>query len=413
METQPLPQGPYAFYINPPLLNSSNPWATSYDDLIALYNCPYTGAVTTRTSLWKEFHISPSAHQFTFFSLLTGHSTLPINTSPASSSETSSLNTLGYSPISFPSYLKILKNMSEAGLLSTRPAKPFIISVTGSVLEVAAFCTHLLEIQSAPEKWRWKPDGDYADLVMMMEINLSCPNILDKPPPAYDGVALMEYIVAISDAKQRSAQKSPVPLHVGIKTPPYTYHGQFQTLIACLEESTKLVGGCPISFITACNTLGSCLVLNEAGESSLGSANGTGIGGMAGDALHPLALGNVKTIRSLLDASPSPDINRIAIIGIGGVRDNAGFKRMQGVGASAVGVGTALGREGVEVFEKIAHDDFFASQMYRDFEASLGNSNEPDAGSTGLATSLELQPDLQSEEYIQLGNAGPQPSGAY
>jgi len=91
---------------------------------------------------------------------------------------------------------------------------------------------------------------------------------------------------------------------------------------------------------------------------ALGSVSGSGVGGMAGDALHPLALGNVKTIREMLDASPHEELHRIAIIGIGGVSDAAGFDRMMSVGASAVGIGTALGREGLQVFEKIATAQF-------------------------------------------------------
>jgi len=35
------------------------------------------------------------------------------------------------------------------------------------------------------------------------------------------------------------------------------------------------------------------------------------------------------------------------------VSDAAGFARMRSVGAAAVGVGTAFGREGIEVFKKI------------------------------------------------------------
>ena len=38
---------------------------------------------------------------------------------------------------------------------------------------------------------------------------------------------------------------------------------------------------------------------------------------------------------------------------MGGVSVRAGFERMRAVGAKVVGVGTALGREGVDVFVKI------------------------------------------------------------
>lgn len=112
-------------------------------------------------------------------------------------------------------------------------------------------------------------------------------------------------------------------------------------------------GGCPLSFITATNTLGSCLVFGPDGTTpALRSATGEGIGGMAGSALHPLALGNVFTIRRMLNTNER--LRYIALIGVGGVSDRGGYERMRSVGATAVGVGTALGREGVGVFEKIA-----------------------------------------------------------
>ncbi|KAH8597022.1 hypothetical protein B0O99DRAFT_651318 [Bisporella sp. PMI_857] len=345
MASQNPSQQPSDFRIDPPLLNSSNPWATTKADLKALYDCPHTGAVTIRTSLDQPsgFHQTALTHQYTFFSTSKGHSTAHVDVgthaegrSEVLPDETSSLNTLGYSPIPLTEYLRMLAELSNQGSLTHAPAKPFIVSVTGTASEVAGCYAKLLDLTEE------RREG----LRIMMEINLSCPNILDKPPPAYDSGALMAYVEALAEPRDERVR-------IGVKTPPYTYHDQFRTLITVLEESTKLEGGCPVSFITATNTLGGCLVLNQRRDTALGSVNGTGIGGMAGDALHPLALGNVKTIRQMLDASPIQDLKRIAIIGIGGVKDRAGFDRMRAVGAAAVGVGTALGREGVGIFEKI------------------------------------------------------------
>ena len=73
---------------------------------------------------------------------------------------------------------------------------------------------------------------------------------------------------------------------------------------------------------------------------------------MAGAPLHPLALGNVYTIKGELFRHT--ELEAIQIIGVGGVEDAEGFRRMRAVGAAAVGVGTALGRKGIRVFEEIA-----------------------------------------------------------
>ena len=82
-----------------------------------------------------------------------------------------------------------------------------------------------------------------------------------------------------------------------------------------------------------------------------GGVGDDGIGGMAGVPLHPLALGNVRTLRRLLDAHPAT--RHVVVVGVGGVDGPAAYRRMRGVGAAFVGVGTVLGRKGVDVFREI------------------------------------------------------------
>lgn len=197
---------------------------------------------------------------------------------------------------------------------------------------------------------------------LAMEVNLSCPNIADKPPPAYDSATLLSYLSALkrvvsSQSSEEDGNDNQVP--VGIKTPPYTYHDQFKNMIQALLDSVHVEAtpdiGCPVSFVTATNTLGSSLLLtpdaSEGFTHALNSATGSGLGGLAGAPLHPLALGNVYTIRRLLDQHE--ELEDIQVIGIGGVEDVEGYKRMRAVGAMAVGVGTALGRKGISVFVEI------------------------------------------------------------
>jgi dihydroorotate dehydrogenase (fumarate) len=188
-----------------------------------------------------------------------------------------------------------------------------------------------------------------------MELNLSCPNIPGAAPPAYSPSALAAYLSALNIIRADLALKTPPALRVliGIKTPPYTHAGQFADLVGALEAFSA--EECPVAFITATNTLGNCIVHRRggAGETALKSAAGDGVGGLAGAALHPLALGNVKALRRCLDASGLESVKGVEIIGVGGVADKEGFDRMKGVGAAAVGVATALGREGVGVFGKI------------------------------------------------------------
>ena len=331
---------------DPPLLNSANAWATTKEDLEALYNCPHTGAITTRTALANGFEHDDATHQYCFFKpkdhTPRGHSSEahpPHHPGATLSDSISSLNTLGYSPFSVHEYLKTLKDLLLSFALEDRPAKPVIVSVAGSPAEVLDHYRSMSHLQIDLNQ-NFKISARF-----LMEINLSCPNIAGKPPPAYSRHELSKYLIPLVDADPGGGGT----VEVGIKTPPYTYQTQFDELISALIDSSK--ERCPISFITATNTLGSSLVLSGSLTPALNSFTGTGIGGLAGSALHPLALGNVSTIRRMLDAHEL--LQHIEIIGVGGVSDAAGYERMRAVGAAAVGVGTALGVEGVAVFEMI------------------------------------------------------------
>lgn len=341
--------------ISPPLLNSSSPWATTIEELQSLYDCPHTGAVSTRTSLQKQgFNHNDAVHQYVFFDAGNGNPA-PDRKQPASKTANgdikvstnaegiSSLNTLGYSPIPLAEYLKMIKTIISTSRQSGAKEKPFIVSVTGSAEEVAE--SYEMVATTAFDH----------HLPLHMEVNLSCPNIAGKPPPAYDKAMLLEFLDVIGQIKLKNRKQGDEDAHqvlVGIKTPPYTYMGQFQGLVEALAEAAKVFhGSCPVDFITATNTLGSSLILSSDGTPELNSEAGTGIGGMAGASLHPLSLGNVATIRKLLDQQK--ELKGLEIIGVGGVADADGFKRMTSAGASAVALATALGREGVGVFGKI------------------------------------------------------------
>ncbi|KAB8339173.1 hypothetical protein FH972_022108 [Carpinus fangiana] len=274
-----------------PLLNSASPWATTKEDLLALLTCPYTIAVTTRTSTLEGFPNNDAIHQHCFFD----PNTHQPHTDP--SVPASTLNTLGYSPIPLDQYLDFLTEIYSALHAPTQPPrskKPFILSVTGSAADIVE-CAHRVVACSA--------SLDHYPL--LMEVNLSCPNIAGQPPPAYSRAALTDYLRAL------------------------------QTHPAIQQCKLHEDGGGAGGFGPA-----------------LGSADGTGIGGMAGSALHALALGNVARLRAMLDSHES--LKQIQIIGVGGVSDGEGCRRMRAAGASAVAVATALGSIGTDVFERIA-----------------------------------------------------------
>ncbi|WVR00300.1 hypothetical protein IAU59_007443 [Kwoniella sp. CBS 9459] len=329
------------FIINPPLLNTACPWATTYDDILALYRCPNTGATTTRTSMLHGFAHDESIHQYRFFD--------PVNHNVRRSGDirnchkaSSSLNTLGYSPYPLEQYLSWISDISN--LTSSddtlRKDKLVIVSITGTPEEVAGCYGQI--------------SGHQGKVIMPLavEINLSCPNIPGKPPPAYSAEGLVPYLDALLLVQKDNRKALPL----GLKLPPYTYSSQFTTLVDALRDHH-----CQFSFLTSTNTLGNALLVDLPGSSDSTTGDAAvaplkdeslfGLGGLAGTAIHPLSLGNIHSLRQLLDQDTS--LKHIKLLGVGGVEDNRSFNRMRAAGAYAVGVATALGSKGVAVFGDI------------------------------------------------------------
>ncbi len=323
--------------VNPPLINSACPWATNLDDLRRLYACPATGAVTTRTSMLNGFDHDPAKHQYAFF-----------EAAQSGSAQNASLNSLGYSPHPLSTYLAFIKTISDEQ--PAKSSKGFIVSVTGTPADIAASYALLATAASTLQ------------FPLAMEINLSCPNIPDHPPPAYSREALTTYLTHLQHVITTTTTPTVPRIPVGLKTPPYTYTTQFTNLISALTLSSDK--GCPISFLTATNTLGNSLLLLPSSPDSqnpspehtpVRALPGEGIGGLAGSPLHPLALGNVATLRRMLDEAGlgGEGSSRVKIVGVGGVLDAEGYRRMRAAGAEVVGLATGLGVKGVGVFEEV------------------------------------------------------------
>lgn len=276
--------------IYPPLLNTPCPWASTRADLLALWECTSTGAITTRTSLPDGFAHDDTVHQHTFFDAADSRRHGPRDDE---NDMHGSLNTFGYSPYTLSYYIDAIKSLPGFGssINSKKEnrerknndgngnSKWVIVSVTGTPNDVvrsySMLCDLAAEFPRAPR--------------VAMEVNLSCPNIFGAPPPAYTEEGLVAYLgalrcVAVGNDGEDSIidgaiRPRPPRLPIGIKTPPYTYVGQFEAFVRGLsrEESAGVV-----DFVVATNTLGGCLVLGSNGVEQEGPVlPGEGIGGMA------------------------------------------------------------------------------------------------------------------------------------
>jgi dihydroorotate dehydrogenase (fumarate) len=210
-------------------------------------------------------------------------------------------------------------------------------------------------------------DGEGTLSRVGIELNTSCPNITGSPPPAYH----MADLTPILDVLARYFREDRT-LTIGIKLPPYVYSTQFDDLLRSVatysrpdpsNESRRIS---PFAFLTSTNTLGQTLFFAEqtvplpgskAEAAPTGFALPAAIGAMAGEALHPLALGNVYTLRRLLDKHEEISLREISIIGVGGVTTREAHVRMRRAGASVVACATILVQAGVGVFEKLSITD--------------------------------------------------------
>lgn len=192
-----------------------------------------------------------------------------------------------------------------------------------------------------------------------VELNTSCPNIIDKPPPAYSFATLLPLLEVLSQAYR--ADNS---LTIGLKLAPYVASFQFTEVVKYVASfSYDLEDGIranPFAFFTCTNTVGNSLMFAHqtapsvfTGNEPDGYALGPVLGGLAGEPIHALSLGNVFSFAKLLESHEDKAIKGITLIGVGGVLDKQGVQRMKKVGAAVVGCATLLGREGVEGFEKL------------------------------------------------------------
>jgi dihydroorotate dehydrogenase (fumarate) len=228
-------------------------------------------------------------------------------------------------------------------------SKPFIISITAS--SPSSLARMLDAIQTTRSTFTTAALRNR----IFVELNTSCPNIEHSPPPSYNFLSLASTLTNLTEYFREDPT-----LTIGLKLPPYVYEAQFEQVVLGVSSLsfTTSTGATlnPIAFFTSTNTLGSSLLFADQTTASTTRefAVPTTLGGLAGDPIHPLSLGNVHTFTRLLAESTDDAVRRIVVIGVGGVTTPEAVARMRKAGAGIVGCATALGKEGVAVFEKLA-----------------------------------------------------------
>lgn len=185
----------------------------------------------------------------------------------------------------------------------------------------------------------------------LVELNLSCPNLVGKAQVGYDFDLVDEILDRIFDFFEK-------PL--GVKLPPYFDMAHF-------DQVAKILNKYPLSFINTINSIGNAIVIED---ESVTIKPKNGYGGLGGPLVKQTALANVHAFYTRLNPS-------IAIIGTGGVTCGRDVFEHILCGASMVQIGSQLLVEEEEIFERLTRElgEIMDEKGYKSLEDFRGGLN--------------------------------------
>ncbi|MEE8390185.1 MAG: dihydroorotate dehydrogenase [Anaerolineae bacterium] len=182
----------------------------------------------------------------------------------------------------------------------------------------------------------------------LIEINISCPNIDNRYRLMF---AADSYVAA--QVTRRVKQNTDVPVLV-----------KLSPNVTDIVKIARAVVEAGADGITAINSLGPGIILDvETCRPVL--AHGTG--GVSGPAMRPIAVRCVRDICRAVD---------VPVVAVGGVTSGRDVVEMILVGATAVGIGSAVYYRGMGVFQKVCDElgDYMERHGYSDLEAFRGRA---------------------------------------
>ncbi len=194
-------------------------------------------------------------------------------------------------------------------------------------------------------------DSKGADI---FELNLSCPNVVGKPQAGYN----FEYSKDVLESARKLTNKP-----IAVKLPPYLDQVH-QKQIADILIDAK------IDFAVLINSLGNCLVIDPDKEEAVIKPK-KGLGGLGGDIIKPVALGNVFGFYQLLN-------NKVKIIGCGGITTGTDVFEFILAGADMVQIATTYAKEGAGSFNRISKElqDLMQKKGYKSLDDFRGKLKE-------------------------------------
>ncbi len=307
------------------IYNASGCRCTSDKELDELNNSKYCGAILSKSSTVENRVGNPKPRFF-----MNGFG---------------SINSMGVPNFGYIFYMDYGKKH-----IDSKNNKPFIQSIIPfSIEDLETMLLTLSEnFQQSKDKYT-------------IEINLSCPNIVNKSIVAYDMKSFDSYLSKVQSLNTDN-------LRIGLKLPPYYEQHQFEETASIIKKYDK------IKFITCINSVVNGLIIDaEKEETCIFPKNG--LGGIGGSFCKPTALANVYNFYRLLG-------DQIDIIGCGGVVFGQDAFEHILCGASAVQIGTQLWKEDInQCFERVYKElaDIMIKKGYKkieDFKGKLKTRKE-------------------------------------
>jgi len=220
-----------------------------------------------------------------------------------------SINSMGLPNLGLDFYLEFVLNQQKQG-------KSHFLSVAGMCLE---------------DNLQMLKTINNSAFNGITELNLSCPNLPGKPQIGYDFAQTLHVLRQVFAFFTK-------PL--GVKLPPYFDMAHF-------DEMAEILNQFPLTYVNCINSIGNALFVDFEREQVVIKPK-DGFGGLGGAFVKPTALANVRAFYQRL--------NKIALIGTGGI--NSGQDAFEHIlcGAQMVQIGTCLQQEGVQVFERILRE---------------------------------------------------------
>jgi dihydroorotate dehydrogenase (fumarate) len=223
--------------------------------------------------------------------------------------EWGSINSMGLPNLGYKYYNEITPKLKSYG-------KPLIASIAGANSQ---------EYQKIVETFN-------SSNVDILEINLSCPNVVGRPQIGYDFEMSKEIMNVVGDVSDKPW---------GVKLPPYFDFVHFEEMASILNHSK-------ISFIVSINSIGNALFIDWETEKVVIKPKG-GFGGLGGKYIKPTALANVRKFHELLN-------KKIKIVGVGGIYTGIDAFEFILAGATLLQLGTSFSQEGPSVFERVSKE---------------------------------------------------------